>query len=51
MLHVTKISGPGGSVTLDISRSLIQSPAISRDSDARGIGTPSGQKQKAPPQS
>jgi len=44
-------SGPGGSVTLDIPQSLIQSPAFDRDSAACGMGTPSGQKQKPPAQS
>lgn len=44
-------SDPGGSVTLDIPQSLIQSPAFNRDSAACGMGTPSGQKQKPPAQS
>ena len=39
-------SGPGGSVTLDIPQSLIQSPAFNADSAACGLGAPSGQKQK-----
>jgi len=44
-------SGPGGSLTLDIPQSLVQSPAFNRDSAACGIGTPSGQKHKPPAQS
>jgi hypothetical protein len=44
-------SGPGGSVTLDIPQSLIQSPAFNMDSAACGMETPSGQKQKPPAQS
>lgn len=48
---VMSYSGPGGSVTLDIPQSLIQSPAFNRDSAACGMGTPSGQKQKPPAQS
>jgi hypothetical protein len=39
-------SGPGGSVTLDIPQSLIQSPAFNKDSAACGMGTASGRKQK-----
>ena len=39
-------SGPGGSVTLDIPQSLIQSPAYNRDAAACGMGTPAAGKQK-----